>query len=268
MKREPSLHITKSDLIGVLERLGYEHANKVANQIFKVSKPWSIHTRTITVSNDRMEKKADKMLQSSRRDADLLASLIYARRQHLNHKGVTRIKPGSQAWPSVKEITGHALDFCNEFKIVNRRAGFIKYVDTALMKMAKFNLNRIMGLYGPICEAYAAIVEIEMDDDREMTTLLYNIYAGKIIENTGIHDSLEQIPEKYVWFVRARQQSKQLNVSPEVYMLAQFEALDFAKGIPHPTQMVGPQATERVTRYMYKHGHRITTNGTPHKESI
>ena len=40
-------------------------------------------------------------------------------------------------------------------------------------------------------------------------------------------------------------------------MKAQFEGLDFSGGIPHPTQLTGPKATDRVIRYCYKEGIKI-----------
>jgi len=260
MKREPSIHITKSDLIKVLEKLAtVGDAIKIADKIFHIAKPYSIHTRTITVSTERMEKKAKKLIQSSRHDADLLSKLIYNRRQKIKHQGISPIKVASKDWGMLKEVTAHALNFTNEFKLT-RRYGFLKYVEVGLSRMKKFNLSKFLPMYQEICERYQALIEIEKDDDSEMTNQIYKIYARWVIEYTGLHDILEELPERYVWFVRAREQARNMNVAVNVYMQAQFEGLDFAKGIPYPSQLVGLKATERVIRYCYKEGIKIKGN--------
>jgi len=258
MKRDPSIHITKSALIEVHRSMGFGYYESVsfADEVFHYAKPHSLHTRTVTVSNDRMEKKAKRLVQSSRRDADLLAKLIYTTRQTMKHRGISPTKPGSKDWGILKEITAHALNFNNEFDFM-RRDGFLRYIEIGLSKMKRFALSKFLPMYEGICETYQAMVEIEQDNDTEMTREMYRVYTQRIIENTGIHDSLEELPDKYVWFVRAREQAKSMRVSVKVYIEAQFDGLDFSKGIPHPTQLVGPKATDRVARYCYKEGINI-----------
>ena len=258
--RDPSIHITKSVLKNIIDNMFKPDSGidtkGITNLIFKQAKAHSLHTRSITVSTDRLEKKAQKLIQSSRRDADLLADVIYARRKLLKHRGIAPIKPGSRDWGILKEMTAHALDFSNEFNLT-RRSGFIKYIDTALPKMKKFHLNKFIPMYEGICESYQAKLDIEQDKDSETTQEMYKYYARQVIDHTGIFDPLEEMPEKYVWFVRAREQSEKLNVSVIIYMKAQFEGLDFSGGIPHPTQLTGPKATDRVIRYCYKEGIKI-----------
>jgi len=256
MKREPGLHIGWNDFKKVIgEVLGWEDDDQLeglASEVFFRGKPYSLHTRTITISNDRMEKKAKRLLESSRRDAALLAKLIYARRKTMKHRGISQTLPSSRDWPMVKEIAAHALNFTNEFGLA-RRYGFIKYIDIGISKMQKFALPKFLNMYEGICLTYQALLEIEEDPDSETTKEMYGIYSKRVIENTGIHDRLEELPDKYVWFTRARNQAEKMNVSVRIYMIAQFEGLDFTKGIPHPTQLVGPKATERVIRYCYEH---------------
>ena len=80
------------------------------------------------------------------RDADLLAQLIYATRKRMKHRGISPTEVGSKEWGVLKEITAHALDFANEFNL-QRRYGFLKYVEVALAKMKKFNLNKFLPMY-------------------------------------------------------------------------------------------------------------------------
>lgn len=257
MKRDPSIHITKSVLLELVKSISItEGAKAFTDEIFRKARAHSIHTRTVVISNDKMEKKAKKLTQSSRYDADLLAKLIYAIRKSLKHRGVSVIKPGGKEWGVVKEITAHALEFCNEFEFT-RKEGFTRYIKIGLSKMKIFYLAKFIGLYSGICETHGDIIEIEKDDDKDETRNIYKFYCQRIIENTGVMDELDELPSKYVWFVRARKQAERLNVSCKIYMNAQFEALDFSKGIPYPTQLTGPKATERVARYCRKNDIKI-----------
>jgi len=262
-KREPSLHIKYNDfkhVIGIV--MGIEDKDQlegIASEVFFRGKPYSVSTRSMTISNERMEKKAARIIQSSRRDADLLASLIYATRRRMKHRGITQIQPSSRDWGMVKEMAAHALDFCNEFDL-DRRSGFLKYIEVGLSKMQKFGLAKYLNMYEGICLTYQAMIEIEQDPDAETTKEMYEIYSQRVIDNTGINDRLEELPDKYVWFARARAQAEQMNAAVGLYMNAQFEGLDFTKGIPHPTQLVGPKAHDRVVRYCYEHGYKLKKN--------
>lgn len=234
-------------------------AEGLAKEIMKRAKAHSIHTRSITVTNERIEKKAKKLLTSSRADADLLARKIYYIRKKLKHRGISPIKPGSKDWEVLKEVTGQALDFSNEFNLT-RDKGFHTYVEVGLSKIQKFMINKFLGLHEGIFERYQAMVEIEKDRDSEMTSDMYSHYNQYLISNTGIYTDLTEIPERYVYFVRARAIAEELNIDPAIYIDAQFEALDFTKKAPHPSQMVGIKAKERVMRYCFTKGIKVKNN--------
>ncbi len=256
----PSLHINKDDFSNIIgELLDIQDKAKLeglVNDIFRRAKPYSLSSRNVTVTTEFMEKKAKRMLSSSRLDADLVANYIHIYRRRMKHTGIRLIQPTEKDWGLVKQIAAHALDFSNEFKLT-RKKGFKKYVEIGLKKMNKFGLTKFLGMYEGICLTYEAVLEIEKDDDKEMTYDMYKTYSRKVIEQTGLHDRLEELPDKYVWFVRARKEAEKMNLSVKVYMNAQFQGLDFTKGIPHPTQLVGPKATERVIRYCYERGIKV-----------
>lgn len=269
MSRDPSLHITKTTLVKVLGKV-FEASKikgvdiqKVANDITRLSKTYSITHRAIFISNDKIDKKAKQLGNTTRYDANNFSILLHNIRKKHRHRGISPIKSGHKDWPIIKDIANNALEFCNDFNLPHRR-GFIKYIEIGMDKMPKFYLNRFLSLHEDICQVYQAIEEIEQDSDPIITEQMFRYYNSYIIGNTGIKDDSDKIPEKYVWFVRARKQCAELNVSVEVYIKAQFEALDFAKGIPHPTQLVGAKAKERLTRYIYKKGIKLK-NGTRKK---
>lgn len=251
MKREPGIHITKSTFKNLMNQVGC--TSEQTDSVFSRAKVYAIHTRTITISSDRMEKKVKNLTQSSRLDADLFAKLIYARRKHLKHRGISQIKPASKEWATLKGITAKALNFVEEFDL-NKREGFIEYINIGLERMKRYNLNRFVNLYEPICGTYQSKREIMMDDKPELTREMYNFYQRYVINETGILDKMDNVPDKYVWFVRANKQALDMGIDSTTYIKAQFSGLSFARGIPHPSQLVGDNAHERVVRYMYKEG--------------
>lgn len=250
MIREPSIHITRNDLQKILKSLGIEEEYFV-KEIMKRAKSYSLNSRNVMITNDKLEKKAKKIIQSSRKDADLFAQLIYAIRKSKKHRGISMMKPGGKDWDILKEVAASALYFTNEFNL-KKRDGFIEYITIGMNKMKKFSLLKFKNLNESISETYDADTEIKEDDESDITEAMYNIYFQTILSNTGIPDESKDIPERYVWFVRARIEAENLNIDPLIYIKAQFAGLDFANSIPHPTQLVGVKARDRVMRYAYK----------------
>lgn len=256
MRREPGIHITKKRLSYILLKMGYKDNEEMVNQIFLRAKSYSINTRTIIVSNERLEKKASNILKSTRSDAATFARQLYLVRLDMKHRGISPIKAGSREWETVKQVAAQAMVFNEEFNLPQEK-GFNTYIRIGLEKMKKFMLNKFLGMQESIFLTYDALLEIDNDEDKDMTHQMYSLYNQHIISNTGIHTNLKDIPEKYVYFVRARGIAEQMNISPKVYINAQFEELDFTKNIPHPSQLVGIKASERVARYCYKHNIKV-----------
>ena len=258
MKREASIHIIKSRLSEIIEEImgSQKHgvvcsSDVIVDKIFSMAKIYSINSRNVIVTSNRIEKKARRIIESSRADADLFARLVYAIRMNRKQKGISPIRTSGKEWDLVKEITASALNFCEEFNL-KKREGFIKYIEIGISKMIKFNLIKFPSMYEGICENYISTQEILRDDDPLGTKEMCEYYIQHIADYTGIFEKLIDIPEKYVYFVRARKIANEINVPGIVYIKAQFEGLDFAKGIPHPIQLIGPKALERVNRYSYK----------------
>jgi len=256
--REPSIHITRSNLKKVLSKVlpNVGFSDKTMDNIMKETSHLSINSRNTLLSNERIEKKANSILSSSRGDTDLLSKLVYSVRKRAKHKGIVQIKPNTRDWLLLKQMTSQALDFSNEFNL-NKRLGFLKYLEVGLSKMKKFSLNKYLSMYEAICETYQAMVEIRDDSEKELTNKLYKSYSSRIMDNTGIFDRLEEQPEKYVWFVRARREAKSLNISVELYINAQFSNHDFSRGILYPSQLIGPKAVDKVINYCIKNNIKI-----------
>lgn len=261
MSRDASIHVRESDLVKVLkgifkrETIGELNNEELAKQIVEHSRPFSVY-RSITISNDRVQKHANKVMKASRDDTYKVAQLIFFTRQQLKHRGIQVIKPGSKDWEMVKEITDNAINFCNEFSF-NKDVGFKKFILIALKKMNKVALNRIPSMYSAICETHMAMDIIENDGNSLGTETLYKVYQSKVIMEAGLMNDYRKLPDKYQYFVKAREVADKYNVNYEDYVIAQFEGLEFTGNYPDPVQLTGEKALERLTKYLHKNNIRV-----------
>jgi len=257
MVRNPSLHITEDKLLLVLKELVNSKTIKVnttyeklAYQIFSLSRPYSIINRSINITNDRVDKKVCKLLSSSRLDSSIFANLLHLVRRQLKHKGIAPIRAGSKDWDSLKVITSQAIDFCNEFNL-EKKEGFHKYIELGLKKMKKFGLVKFNNMYSGICETYQAELELAKDSDPDGTNALYKYYVGHIARKTGVVNEYDS-PDKYLCFMKVREEANRLGVDGVDYIKAQFYGLDFTGGIPDPLQLIGEKAIDRLNKYLFK----------------
>jgi hypothetical protein len=258
MKRDPSIHVTESQLAlalgNVIELEGVD-TNKLAKMLVNQLKTKTLINRSIIITNDKLEKKAKKLLSSSRGDADLLANIIFNTRMKLKHRGVKQIKPNTREWNTLKELTGLVIDFCNEFNLP-KREGFIIFINIAIVKLNSITnfLNKLINMYEGIVNYYAAKLEIDQDDAPNITKAVHDMYTVQIINRTGLPSDYKDNPEKYVNFLKVRKKAKEIGITYEIYLKAQFHGFAWRNGVPDPIQLVAPQAMERLNKYMFENG--------------
>lgn len=259
IERVESLHITKTDFQKVLNEMGIKMSINQVDQFFLRSKKYSVSTRSLLLSNEKLEKKATQLSTSSQQDALWFSEILLLTRQSRKQVGVTRINIGDKDWGLLKQLTENANAFCKDFDFwANRREGYKIYINLAMDKMPKFFLPKMIGMHSWLCEIYLAKEEINADQYPSQTTTGHNLYRKLIAEQTGIDQSYEKLPEKFVYFVRAAQIAREYGVSIERYMVSQFEGMAFRSGVPDPAQLVNDGAIERLKKYMYEN--QMTTN--------
>lgn len=259
MKREPSIHISKKNLVRVLKDLfpnkspiEWEH-EKLANEILVRSKQYSLTNRQLHVNNAKLLKSTSKVVLSTRDDAGVFAQLLNLIRKQRNHRGISLIKVGSQDWNMVKEIASLAIGFCNDFNF-KREEGFKIYIGMALDKMPKFSLSKFNALHQSICDDYDCIQQITLDMTPNQTRQVMQIYEKHLGEKTGIVKDYSKIPNKYIFFIRAKEEALKYRVSFENYVAAQFKGLEWANSYPDPNQLVGQGSIDRLNKFLVEKG--------------
>lgn len=265
MSRQPSIHVTEQDLTLALDRVigsdntGGKPNHLLAKELVTILRTKTLINRSIIVSNDKLETKATKLVSSSRGDADMLANIIYNYRKKLKHYGITQIKPNSRDWTTLKELTKSVNDFCSSFGL-SKRAGYIEYIKIAYSKVSSHNniLNKMLMMYEGICEDYQAMSIINKDDDPNLTKRIHDLYTVQIVSKTGLPISYENEPKKYAYFIKVRQEAKEIGISPDIYLKAQFYGFEWRDGIPDPVQLVGPKAKDRLNKYLYEKNIKVS----------
>lgn len=101
-----------------------------------------------------------------------------------------------------------------------------------------------------ICATFEAQRDIQADPSPGITREYYLLYISEVSKRTGIPINYDDNPAKYVFFVYAKQLAKKFGLSARQFITAQFESLDWANGIPTPSQLVTRNSEERTVKWM------------------
>lgn len=257
--REPSIHITKSQFEEILNTL--EVDNFPVEAFFVIARKEAINHRAVLVSNNKKNtKKVSNILLASKGDAALVADIIYATRIKLKHRGIRKInESNSREWANCKKLAEVCNTFCEDFKF-DTREGFIKYIETGLKRMTDYRnvMQRLISMQDNITNQIDAEIELKEDKDPGFTKDIHDEFIKRVASVTGIYESYEHQPEKYVHFLRIHNLMDEKDWNVFQFLDAQFEALAWCNGLPEPSQMYNDKAIERYNKYLYKNKDKRT----------
>lgn len=270
-KRQPSIHITQSKLEKILfEIMDVESSpvnwnyKKLATEILKKASKQPLNSRSVSVSNDKLDKKVKQLVKASESDAMILSNLIY----HMRRKkgGIytkTKVDANSKEYGALKELTAICIEFCNTFQL-EKRAGFIKYLELAIPKITS-SLNFTSKLVN-LAEKVYSIMEAEIiileDEDSSETRDIYNTYCKLISEQNGLIINYDKDPTIYKHFVDVRKFTDEIDIPADIFLKAQFHGLTWASSYPEPNQLTGDKAMSRLSKYMFENKIKASTHKT------
>lgn len=248
--RNPSIHITKSQFEEILDTL--EVDNFPVEAFFVIARKMAINHRAVLVSNNKNTKRVTNILLASKGDAALIADILYATRIKLKHRGVRKInESNSREWANCKKLAEICNIFCEDFGF-DTREGFIKYIEIGLNRMSDYRniIQRLISMQENIINQYSA--ELEIQENKDSAKDIHDYFVKKIANATGIYESYEKQPEKYVHFIRLGKFLGEHGWDYIKFIDAQFESLAWCNGLPEPSQMYSDKAIERYNKYLYK----------------
>jgi hypothetical protein len=230
---------------------GNNSPTEFAKQLIFKAKTLSCASRSIHVTNNKLEKKVEKIKLASRSNTGLFAQALTIIRRKYKHRGIQTINPGSPEWFQIKDTTKLATDFCNEFQI-DPKKGYHTYIDIGMGMMKNYSLTKFKTLHAAICNKFEALQEIERDRNPEETEKAHQEYLRIVADKTGFAQGYNNQPEKYKYFIQVKDESKRMGVSPRQYIQAQFAGFDWRSGIPDPSQLIGTKAIDRLQRWAFE----------------
>lgn len=260
--RDPSIHITKHQFEDILDTL--EVDNFPTDAFFIIARKMAINSRAVLVSNNKNHKRINAILLASKGDAALIADIIYATRIRLKHRGVRKInESSSREWTNCKKLAEICNIFCEDFGLETRE-GFIKYIEMGLKRLTDSRnlVQKLISMQDIITNQYSA--EVDLDNyDLDYTIKIHNYFISKVARSTGIYESYEKMPEKYIHFAKLGAFLKEKGWDYESFIDAQFESLAWCNGLPEPSQMYNEKAIERYNKYLFKNKDKVSLNDEP-----
>lgn len=260
--RDPSIHITKSTFEKLIKDLEISYFPTEA--FFLMARKNSIDSRAVIASNKKTSKRIDKITLASHGDANLVADLLYATRIKLKQRGVRKItESNSREWSYCKQLAEICNNFCNDFEL-ETRAGFITYIEIGLSRVTSNRnlIQKLISLADSISVRYEVSQEVKdylcTEANKRGVQDIYQYYIKYIANSTGIYESFEDDPEKYIHVCRVHELVTARNWDYKAYINSQFEALSFCNGVPSLENMYGDKAIERFNKYLYKNNHQET----------
>lgn len=251
--RDPSIHVKRSDLLKVLNKYG-TFGNKVDDIMADLRKV-SCDKRAVTITNDKIKKDVERRLQSSKGDASMMADIIHSIRIKMKHRGVRKITNADKDWLQVKQLANLGNQFAEEFGLEAREA-YIKYVEIGLKKLSSMraHIAKLISMYESICNEYGSLQDLYEDKTPQETKEIHDIFINKIADRTGIYEGYLDNPTKMMAFFKAKELCNHLGVDYDLFINAQFEALEWCNGLPTPEMLTNEKAKERLNKYMFEHG--------------
>ena len=278
--REPSIHVSEANLLKVVEEIiDPRDARKMGldleylvNQILIRGRKYSLSRRKILVSNKKQQKQAENVVKSELQYNIIMAKIIYLLRKQKRHKGIEMIKASNKRdWTILKIITAHAIEFKEEyFEDDTYEEAFKTYISLGMERMKTFSLNKFPSMSASIIEGYGAMLKLKADKNTDYTERAYKKYNHHVLQNIGtIIAHYDKIPDKYRYFMEVAQACKELKITPEIYIDAQFAGLKWANGIPDPSQLVGDNANKRLQTYLFENQVQLRdVNKESNKENV
>jgi hypothetical protein len=236
---------------------------ELAQRILEEAKGLSCNHRVVVIKTKQDNKKVQAALTPSEETYIFVKTLTQIRRKN-KHRGVTEIGENHSHWAFIKKtIIPLVKEFAEETNNSFEKA-CKEFITWGMYLMNNYNITKFSTLGPKILDTYEADKEIDNDPFAEQTVEAIKFYCRWIYEKTGIQEygSLDN-PLKYVEFVRMVKFCNSKGYKVLDYLKAQFEGLDWAGGIPDPSQLNSVAAIDRFIKYVSLNKIEIKKKTTP-----
>lgn len=250
MARNPSVHITLSNLSKTLKKIGIVDPEELAKKILVESQEYAISDRVIVRVRKSTAKKIVRKSSLNKRTVDTFQGVLNGYRQlTLKHGVVRAITETSKQYSSLQDVTALAINFCDTFQLT-QLVGFQEFVEIGVDLIGpKFGLNKFAYREQQIHTLYQARLELDNDPHPETTKSVYQYYATKLGEH-GIAYKIDRGDyETLHHFYLAKDALLSVDASVTDWVDAQFAEMEFLQVMPEPNQLYTKASKDRYRKW-------------------
>ena len=242
MKRNPSLHIRKSDLILVLESMGFYDSEKIAIDLLRKSRPYSIKNRQFILSKKITQKKITRHQVTSSPIIQKINLIIEDQRRKAGHKFIRSISRDSKSYTTLGQVACDAEEFADTFQLFDRSDEdlYKKYITIGLQLIGKkYAIQKFVYYKDRIFQAAENEYTLKHDKNPSLSQNIYKYYCDKVKVNTEFTIDFVLTAELLV--------ANQFDAEYKQWIDAQFDGLVFLDAVPEPNQLHSAKSKERYS---------------------
>lgn len=266
--RDPSLHITKSDLVRVMNLFNYGEftPEQVADKVMSLAKPYQItdrYTKLLALKKEtasKVSRSLEANLDMPSDGVEKFNMLLTAERQK-GYAKVRVIRKSDSEYTHLKEVAARAYRFAHHFDVVPLTDGVKEFIRIGLDCMGKYSLNRFRTYEKSIYEIFESQVDVIQDAHPEITASVFHAWKAKM-QSLGADEgmvNIQSVYKKYVHFVYAAKDVIKNDADVIEWVDAQFEELAFLEVVPELAQFYGENAAKRWSKYRLRYDTKETT---------
>ena len=247
MKRDPSIHITRSSLSEILGDLLEGDVDYIVGELFRRSNSNAIRNRVI-VSVKAAAKKKMARVASVDKEMTERFHLVYQQVNQQNSIRTSAIKQTDSKYATLKEVAQQASEFCKMFDL-EENFGFQTYVTIGikLSQRSAYSIYRLKGLADRIIKYYEDMSKISTDENEQGTRAFYVAWKQACIKYMGQDTAIEE-PHLFVHFIHGRMAADKEKAKYSDWVSAQFERWDGS--MPELSQFYGDNASLAYTKFV------------------
>lgn len=238
MKRDPSIHVTQSELARLLKEAGVTNAEVLSDVIFKLPRK-SLSHRMLVSLDKKGTQRVKKVLSSKSSDIELFARLLIT-------PFSKPIKEGTAQYTNLVKTIELATEFTELFNL-EKIDGYQEYHLLGKTVMGKrYALNKFSYYHEKITNLYQHKKEIEADSNKQGTKEIFSWYVKFMKEGVGVDFTIKPNDyTSYINFVYTRQEADQNKANYKDWIKAQFDGFTFLNIVPEINQVWGDGALKR-----------------------
>lgn len=249
--RDPAIHVKRSQFIKALKDADLSISDIKVNDLFREAMKYSIRHRIAPELKSKSKKKAERLADTESQWVDMFNG-IYSAKMAENHIACLTIHKKDPMYLTLKEITRHAVDFCDLFMLPYEE-GFKTYIQHGIdILNRKYSLYRLKAVTDRIVSLHRDIMVIQTDSSPDKTSEVFNVWVRAMKKYGGVDFNNTLSPDKVVCMIYAKNDADSVGASYKDWINAQFEKWSYLKGVPEFSQLYGDNAKLNYKIYIGK----------------